>query len=74
MSKSREPAKLSPRRCAFCDAPWSERMNAWFGPGGGCTCCGGQIPGHWPIKAEPAPPPPGDLVCDACGKTLYLKP
>ena len=34
----------------------------------------GAIVGHWPIKVEPAPAPTEDLVCDACGKTLYLAP
>ena len=49
-------------------------MTAWFGPDTGCACCGGSISGHWPIKLEPAPLPTQDLICDACGKTLYLKP
>jgi hypothetical protein len=74
MSENREPASSPARRCAFCDAPWSARMTTWFGPERGCACCDGAIAGHWPIKLEPAPKPTEDLVCDGCGKTLYLAP
>jgi len=70
MSENREPARL----CAFCDVPWSARMTAAFGVSAGCACCGGAIPGHWPL-AKPAPPmATEDLICDSCGKTLYLAP
>ena len=74
MSETRETENPGQRRCAFCDAPWSERMIAWFGPEQGCACCGGTVMGHWPIKAAPPPVPVGDLCCDACGKTLYRAP
>lgn len=49
-------------------------MTAWFGPERPCACCEGQIRGHWPIAAPEASPvaPTEDLVCDHCGKTLYL--
>ena len=69
MSESREPP---PRRCAFCDAPFTSRMTAWMGPDRPCGCCGGA--GHWPIALRPEPKPAEDLACDACGKVLYLAP
>ncbi len=49
-------------------------MTAWFGPERPCACCDGQIRGHWPIAVAEAPSvvPTEDLVCDHCGKTLYL--
>jgi hypothetical protein len=62
-----------PRRCAFCDAPFTARMTAWMGEPRPCACCEGAILSHWPIK----PPPPiqtEDLACDACGRVLYRAP
>lgn len=57
------------RRCAFCETPFTARMEAWMGEAAPCACCGGSLKGHWPIK-----PPVRDtdeLKCDACGKVLY---
>jgi hypothetical protein len=72
-SGMREQAPV--RRCAFCEAPFTARMQAWMGEAAeGCACCGGSILGHWPIKArEPIPPvrDTDELKCDACGKVLY---
>ncbi len=65
-----------PRRCAFCDAPFTARMTDWLGAPQPCACCDGQIMAHWPIKlANPSPPPATeDLACDACGRVLYRAP
>jgi hypothetical protein len=49
-------------------------MTAWLGPERGCACCGGTIAGHWPIKATRATVQTEDLICEACGNTLYLAP
>ena len=70
-----DPAQTPPRRCAFCDAPFSARMTAWMGEPQPCACCEGAIMAHWPIKAA-APPPvqTEDLACDACGRVLYRAP
>jgi len=71
---SRSPAQPT---CAFCKAPWSDRMVAAFEatllpP---CACCGGST--H--AAAPPPPPvmmhvPTEALVCDACGRTLFTIP
>lgn len=75
VSDDRDPPR---RRCAFCDAPYSDAMTAWFGSPTPCACCDGAIFGHWPIalkpKTETPPRPTGDLACEACGKVLYLAP
>jgi hypothetical protein len=62
------------RRCIFCDAPFTDRMEAWMGQPAPCACCEGALPGHWPIKIEKPPVQSQDLACDACGKVLYLAP
>ena len=65
---------MPPRRCAFCDAPFTARMTAWMGePQSSCACCEGRIAAHWPI-AVPPPAPTEDLACDACGRLLYRAP
>ena len=62
-----------PRRlCPFCDAPFTDRMQAWMGESAGCACCGGKVMGHWPIKAPVRDTP--ELACEACGKVLYRAP
>lgn len=69
-SGMREPRPMQPvRRCAFCETPFSPRMQAWMGESSGCACCGGGRPGHWPIKAPVRDT--DELKCDACGKVLY---
>jgi hypothetical protein len=74
---------VTPRRlCPFCDAPFTDRMQAWMGESVGCACCGGRVMGHWPIKAPDHEAPDHEvlrrdtpeLVCDACGKVLYRAP
>ena len=60
------------RRCAFCDAPFTPRMQAWMGESAGCACCEGAIVGHWPIKLPVRNTP--ELACEACGKLLYRAP
>ena len=63
----------APRRlCPFCDAPFSDRMQAWMGESEGCACCGGARSGHWPIKAPVRDT--AELACEACGKVLYRAP
>lgn len=61
------------RRCAFCEAPFTPRMQAWMGDPQPCACCDGRIMGHWPIKAPIKAPvrEVDELKCDACGKVLY---
>ena len=68
-SGMREGSDLPARRCAFCDAPFTPRMQAWMGESAGCACCGGTRVGHWPIKAPVRDT--DELKCDACGKVLY---
>jgi hypothetical protein len=67
-----------PRRlCPFCDAPFTDRMQAWMGESSGCACCGGSTMGHWPIKApdhEALRRDTPELACEACGKVLYRAP
>jgi hypothetical protein len=71
-----DPPPSPPRRCAFCDAPFTARMTAWMGEPQPCACCEGAILAHWPIRtaARPPPVPTEDLACDACGRVLYLVP
>lgn len=57
------------RRCAFCETPFTPRMEAWMGDPQPCACCGGKVLGHWPIKAPVRDTE--ELKCDACGKVLY---
>ena len=57
------------RRCPFCDAAFTARMNAWMGDPQPCACCSGTIRSHWPIKAPVRDT--NELACDACGKVLY---
>jgi hypothetical protein len=57
------------RRCAFCETPFTPRMEAWMGDPTPCACCGGRTLGHWPIKAPVRDT--DELKCDACGKVLY---
>ena len=75
MSEVRDFAGSRPRRCCiFCDAPFTDRMEAWMGEPISCACCEGVLSGHWPIKLEKPPVRTQDLACDACGKVLYLAP
>lgn len=75
VSEIRERSFEGPRRrCAFCDAPFSDAMIAWLGPERPCACCDGGIAGHWPIAGAPVEKPAHDLACHACGKVLYLAP
>jgi len=75
VSETRERQETTRRRrCAFCDAPFSDQMMAWLGPERPCACCEGRITGHWPIAAPAPPKPTEDLACHACGKVLYLAP
>jgi hypothetical protein len=72
-SSSKAVAQTRVRRlCPFCDAPFTDRMQAWMGESEGCACCGGARAGHWPIKAPVRDTP--ELACEACGKVLYRAP
>ena len=68
-SSSEAVGQSGTRLCPFCDAPFTDRMQAWMGVSEGCACCGGVRPGHWPIKAPVRDT--DELKCDACGKVLY---
>ncbi|MEG3152533.1 hypothetical protein U1769_21820 [Sphingomonas sp. ZT3P38] len=69
---NRSPAQPS---CAFCAAPWSDRMVAAFEatllpP---CACCGGSTHATAPQSAIVQVPTEA-LICDACGRTLFTIP
>jgi len=72
MREGEPAAPTIQRSCAFCDAPFTARMNAWMGDPQPCACCNGGILSHWPLKAPVRETP--ELACDSCGKVLYRAP
>lgn len=58
--------------CPFCGAPWSAAMLEQydrFTVASSCACCAGET--HADLAPTPAPQPPEDLSCTACGRAIY---